>query len=102
MSLSLYDVSIPLYLRAFNNISAFLKKGEAFADEKGIAHEKFLQGQLHSDQKGLVFQIQRVTDTAKFCAVRVAGIENEVWADDEYGSIPDEQPPRLTRAKANI
>jgi hypothetical protein len=33
MSLSLYDVSVPAFLRGFANLTEILKKGEAFAVE---------------------------------------------------------------------
>lgn len=37
MSLSLYDVSVPAFLRGFANLSEILKKAEAFATEKGLS-----------------------------------------------------------------
>lgn len=40
--------------------------------------------------RGLVYQIQRVSDTAKGLAVRVGGIENVVWEDNET-TFPDMQ-----------
>ena len=46
MSLSLYDVSIPAFVRGFANLSAILEKGRAYADEQGIAHEELLQARL--------------------------------------------------------
>ncbi|KKX32039.1 DUF1993 domain-containing protein [Rhizobium sp. LC145] len=83
MSLSLYDVSIPVFIRAFGNLSEILKKGEAFADEKGLTHQELLEARLIGDMYPLTGQIQRASDSAKFAAVRVAGIENVPMADEE-------------------
>ncbi len=83
MSLSLYDVSIPVFLRTFQNLSEILKKGEAFADENGIAHSELLQARLYPDMAPLTAQIQRASDTAKFVAVRLGGIENVPMEDNE-------------------
>ena len=38
---------------------------------------------LIADMGGLAFQIQRVSDTAKGFAVRVGGVQNAVWEDNE-------------------
>ncbi|MEB2843835.1 DUF1993 family protein [Rhizobiales bacterium RZME27] len=83
MSLSLYDVTLPAFIRSFENLSAILKKGEAFADEKGLEHKTLLEARLIEDMGPLTAQIQRASDTAKFVAVRVAGIDNVPMADEE-------------------
>jgi hypothetical protein len=83
MSLSLYDVSVPAFLRGFANLTDILKKGEAFADEKGIAHKELLEARLFEDMLPLTAQIQRASDTAKFVPVRVGGYENVPMADEE-------------------
>ena len=36
MPLSLYDVSVPVFIRSFGSMSAFLEKGRAYANENGI------------------------------------------------------------------
>lgn len=83
MSLSLYDITIPAFIRSFANLSAILKKAEAYADEHGIDHKTFLEARLIEDMAPLTSQIQRASDTAKFVAVRVAGIDNVPMADEE-------------------
>ncbi|MGF9562062.1 DUF1993 domain-containing protein [Neorhizobium sp. JUb45] len=83
MSLSLYDITLPAFIRAFENLSAILKKGEAFADEKGLDHKTLLEARLIEDMAPLTSQIQRASDTAKFVAVRVAGIDDVPMADEE-------------------
>jgi uncharacterized protein len=83
MPVSLYELSIAVFIRSLTNLAAILKTGEAYADEKGISHAKLLEAKLVDDMAALPSQIQRVSDTAKGAAVRVAGIENVVMADDE-------------------
>jgi hypothetical protein len=83
MSLSLYDVSVPAFLRGFANLSEILKKAQAFAEEKGLGPDELLGARLIEDMLPLIGQIQRVSDTAKFVIVRVAGTENVPMADEE-------------------
>jgi uncharacterized protein len=83
MSLSLYDVSVPAFLRGFANLTEILKKGESFADEKGMAHRELLEARLFEDMLPLTGQVQRASDTAKFVPVRVGQVENLSMADDE-------------------
>jgi uncharacterized protein len=83
MPVSLYEVSIPVFIRGFTNLSAVLKKGEAYADENGMPHTKLLEARLVGDMAALPSQIQRASDTCKLAAARVAGIENVAMADNE-------------------
>ncbi len=83
MSLSLYDVSVPAFLRGFANLTEILKKAEAFADENGIAHKELLEARLIEDMLPLTGQIQRASDAAKFVPVRLGAVENVSMADEE-------------------
>ena len=83
MPVSLYDLSIPVFIRGLNNLAAFLKKAEDYANEKQIPHSELLDARLVDDMAALPFQIQRVSDTAKGAAVRVAGAENVAMEDTE-------------------
>jgi len=42
MSLSLFEITVPVMVTGFGNMSKFLDRGRAYADEKGIAHVKLL------------------------------------------------------------
>lgn len=83
MPVSLYDLSIPVFIRGLNNLAAFLKKAEDYANEKQIPHSELLNARLVDDMAALPFQIQRVSDTAKGVAVRVGGAESVVMEDTE-------------------
>ena len=83
MPVTLYELSIPVFIRNLNNLSAILKKGEAYADEQGIPHARLLEARLVEDMKALPYQIQRCSDSAKGAAVRVAGLQPVAMADNE-------------------
>ena len=83
MSLSLYDVTVPVFIRAFANLSAILEKGRAFADENKIPHSELLEARLYPDMAPLTGQIQRASNSSKFVAVRVGQIDNVPMADTE-------------------
>ena len=83
MALSLYDVTIPVFIRSFNNTAAFLNKAKSHAEEKGTPLSQLLDGRLIEDMKPLTYQIQRMSDTAKGAAARLSGTEIVPMADDE-------------------
>lgn len=83
MSLSLYDVSVPAFMRGFANLTEILKKAEAFADERGIAHKELLEARLIEDMLPLTGQVQRASDAAKFVPVRLGVLDNLPMTDDE-------------------
>jgi hypothetical protein len=90
MSLSLYDVSVPVFLRAFDAMSAFLEKGRAFADAQGIAHSELLEARLAPDMAPLTAQVQRASDAARLAAARVGQLEAPAMPDEEV-SLDDLQ-----------
>ncbi|MEG3178151.1 DUF1993 domain-containing protein [Sphingomonas sp. RB3P16] len=83
MSTSLYDLTIPIFIRNLESLDAILAKGEAFATEQAIAESDLLDARLYEDMAPLVSQVQRVSDSAKGTAVRLGGIENVAMADEE-------------------
>jgi hypothetical protein len=90
MSLSLYDISIPVFITALRNLSHNLHKGEAYAAEQGIAEVELTTARLFPDMLPLTGQIQRASDTARFVAVRVGQTEPRPMADNEV-SLADLQ-----------
>ncbi|MEO5867082.1 MAG: DUF1993 domain-containing protein [Sphingomonas sp.] len=83
MATDLYDLTVPVFIRNFANLSAILAKGEAFAGEKGIAPETLLNARLIEDMAPLTRQVQIASDTAKLCAARLAAIDAPVMPDEE-------------------
>lgn len=83
MSLSLYEITVPVMVTGFGNMSKFLDRGRAYADEKGIAHVKLLNARLADDMMSLVEQVQRASDTARRAAVRVGLVDDIAMPDHE-------------------
>jgi len=83
MSTSLYDLTVPVLIRALRNLSAILDKGAAHARDQGIDPAELLEARLAPDMLALPGQVQRASDSAKGCVVRLGGIANLPMADDE-------------------
>ncbi|WP_454764034.1 DUF1993 domain-containing protein [Cupriavidus campinensis] len=83
MALSMYDVSIPAFIRALHNLSAILEKGAAHAKAQGIDASDLIQTRLIADMDPLPAQVQRASDSAKGCAARLAGVDIPSYADTE-------------------
>ncbi|MDY0873665.1 DUF1993 domain-containing protein [Dongia rigui] len=83
MAFSIYRASIPVLIRGFENLTDILKKGEAFAAEKGLAPGDLLEARLYEDMHNLIKQVQLASDSAKGCGARLAGIENPSFPDEE-------------------
>jgi hypothetical protein len=83
MSTSLYDLTVPVLIRALRNLSAILEKGAAHARDQGIDPNDLIEARLAPDMLALPGQVQRASDSAKGCVVRLGGIPNLPMADDE-------------------
>ena len=83
MPMSMYEASVPVFLRALSNLRGVLQLGEAFAKERGIAPEVMLQQRLVADMLPLVKQVQIATDMAKNGVARLAGVDPLPFPDDE-------------------
>ncbi|MCO5063075.1 MAG: DUF1993 domain-containing protein [Rhizobiaceae bacterium] len=83
MPLSLFEITIPPFIRALKNLSRNIEKGQAFASENKIAPEELIQARLYPDMLPLAGQVQRMSDTARFVAVRVGQIQPQPMQDDE-------------------
>jgi hypothetical protein len=65
MALSMYDVSVPVFIRALTNLSAILEKGAAHAKAQGMDAAELIQTRLIADMDPLPAQIQRASDAAR-------------------------------------
>jgi hypothetical protein len=83
MSTSLYDLSIPVFIRALTNLAAILDKGAAYAVDQGKPPETLLEARLHPDMAPLAYQVQRVSDGARNFAARIGQLDNPSMADTE-------------------
>lgn len=83
MSLALFDVSIPVYLRMLRNLAALLDKAEAHAAANGVELSTLTAARLYPDMHSLIGQIQLASDAAKGGAARLADVSPPSFADTE-------------------
>ena len=83
MTLSMYQASVPVFVRGLTNLSAILKKAQEHAAAKDIEPSVLLACRLYPDMHPLVRQVQIASDSAKFCISRLAGIEPPKFEDVE-------------------
>jgi hypothetical protein len=88
MSLSLYQASVPVFIRTMNQLKGILAKGAASAQTRKIEESAFMQARLAPDMYALPAQVQIATDMARGGAARLAGGEPPPFEDEE-NSFPD-------------
>jgi hypothetical protein len=93
MSLSMYQASAPVFVKALKAMVAILTKAKAHVEAKKIDEQAFIQSRLYPDMLSFPRQIQIAADGAKFAIARLAGVDAP--------SFPL-QPSRLTARKTRI
>ncbi|MBB6251780.1 DUF1993 domain-containing protein [Nitrospirillum iridis] len=83
MSISMYQASIPVFVRILGNLSTILDKGLAHAEAKKIDPSVFVSARLAPDMHPLARQIQIASDAAKGAAARLAGVDVPSFPDTE-------------------
>jgi hypothetical protein len=83
MSVSMYEVSIPIFTLSLNNLAAILDKAAAHAEAKKVDPKVLPSTRLIADMLPLSAQIQIACDTAKGAAARLAGVEAPKHEDTE-------------------
>ncbi|KAF5599460.1 helix-turn-helix domain-containing protein [Fusarium pseudoanthophilum] len=92
---TLYQQSVPVLVKYLKNLSFMLQKGAKFCDDKEIKHEDLLTYRLISDMRGLPYQVQSCSNTAKFLASRLGAQNIPTFEDDEQTF--DQLQARITR-----
>jgi hypothetical protein len=83
MATDLHALTAPVFVRALTNLDKIIDKARAFAADKGIDEQELLDARLIEDMGNFISQIQRASDSAKGCMVRLGGVENVVMEDNE-------------------
>ena len=83
MTFSIHQASIPVLTRGLKNLSAYLEKGRANAEERKIDPAVLVSARLAPDMHPLSRQVQIASDTAKNAAARLAGIDAPSMPDTE-------------------
>ena len=83
MTISMYQASVPAFVRALTNLAAILEQGAAHAQARKIDEAVLLNSRLFPDMFPLSRQVQIAADTAKSGAGRLAGAEFPAYEDKE-------------------
>ena len=83
MSFSIYDASIPPMIRTLESLGKILAKATTQTKEKDASLSDLLDARLRDDMFPFTRQIQIMSDAAKGCAARLAGLEPPSFADTE-------------------
>jgi len=83
MSNLMYQGSAQTFTHHLKNLSAILKVAAANAKARGIDPAVLLGARLAPDMHSLTRQVQMMSDNAKGCCARLAGVQPPVFADTE-------------------
>jgi hypothetical protein len=100
MSLSLFDVSVPIVTRALQNLAKILDKAATHAAAKKIDTKVLVDARLIADMLPLSRQIQIACDNAKGIAGRLAGVDLPKHEDNE--TTLDELQARIAKTLAFV
>ncbi len=95
MTISIYDISIPVMTRGLSNLSSILDKAAAHAAARKFDPAALAQARLFPDMFPLTRQVQITCDTAKGAAGRLAGIDIPKHEDTE--TTLDELKQRIAK-----
>jgi len=83
MTISMYQASVPVFMRMMNNLAAILEKAAAHADARKIDPAVLINYRLYPDMFAFARQIQIAVDAAMNGAARLAGVEAPVFENTE-------------------
>lgn len=89
MSLSIYDVSVPVFVRMLNNLRGILDKAEAHAAAKATAPADLLGLRLHPDMWSLAEQVRAACNFPVRVAARLSGaaVPQFDGKDDSFAAL---------------
>jgi uncharacterized protein len=83
MPMSLYQVTVPVFVKTLANLRAVLEKAKAHALDHKIEESVLVNARLYPDMLPLSRQVQIATDIARGGAARLAGVEPPSYEDKE-------------------
>jgi hypothetical protein len=100
MTTPLYDLTVPVFVRALHNLSTLLDKGASYTTGQSKPAESLMEARIYADMHPLAYQVQRVSDSTKGCIARLSGQTPPAMADDEASF--DELQARIAATIAYI
>lgn len=83
MSVSMYRLTVPVFLRGLDVLLRYVDRAERHAQDKGLDPQSLVDARLAPDMFAFAGQIQRASDTAKNTIGRLSDIVPPKMADDE-------------------
>jgi hypothetical protein len=83
MTISMYQASVPCFVRTLGNLSAILDRAQAHVDARKIDPLVLTSYRLYPDMLPMSRQVQIACDAAKGLVARLSGLENPVHEDNE-------------------
>ena len=83
MTISMYQASVPAFVRGLTNLRAILDKAEAYAEARKLDPQVLMNDRLFPDMLPFRAQIYIATDTAKGVGTRLAEVMAPVFEDTQ-------------------
>ncbi|MBI2291218.1 MAG: DUF1993 domain-containing protein, partial [Betaproteobacteria bacterium] len=83
MAVSMYQISVPIFVRQLGGVVTCLKKAQALYAEKKYDESTLLCYRFYPDMFSFAKQVQIATDHARTCAALLAGLEAPKYEDNE-------------------
>jgi hypothetical protein len=83
MTISMYQASVPVFIKTLTNLKGILEKAAAQAKARKIEDSVLLNARLYPDMFPLIKQVHIATDFARGTGARLAGKEPPSYEDNE-------------------
>jgi len=83
MTISMYQASVPAFVRGLTSLKTILEKAVAHAQAKKVDDAVFVEARLFPDMLSLARQVQIASDFARGTSARLAGVEPPPMEDNE-------------------
>ena len=83
MALTMYQASVPQFIKMLGNLKSILDKAATHATSKKIDESVFVDARLSPDMLPLTAQVQIATDFARGTTARLVGVEPPKVEDNE-------------------
>jgi hypothetical protein len=83
MAVSMYPISVPVFVKHLNGLAGCLKKAQAYYAEKKYDEATLIHYRFYPDMFTFARQVQAMCDHAKNCAALLSGVEAPKYEDSE-------------------
>ena len=83
MAVSMYPISVPVFVKHLNGLAGCLKKAQAHYAEKKYDEATLINYRFYPDMFSFARQVQAMCDHAKNCTALLSGVEAPKYEDTE-------------------